>query len=101
MKAFPAPSGPDICGANLPPLRDPDTVMKLERMGAFFPHRLSFMRSFIRRMAREGSTLTIPVCSLDHDGYGHVVLTLPLAGHDYSLIAFSRPLDDADRAPTG
>lgn len=97
MKAFPAPSGPDICGANLPPLRDPDTVMKLERMGAFFPHRLSFMRSFIRRMAREGSTLTIPVCSLDHDGYGHVVLTLPLAGHDYSLIAFSRPLDDADR----
>jgi len=29
-------------------MRPAGYVMKRERMGAFFPHRLSFMRSFIR-----------------------------------------------------
>ena len=82
-------------------LRPPDAVMRLARLGAFFPHRLSFMRCFIRRIAREKAELTIPICALDADGFGHIVLTLPLGGplggQDYSLIAYSRPLDDSKR----
>ena len=85
------------CGQELPVLRSPDLVMKLSRLGAFFPHRLSFMRVFLRRVAAEGAGLTIPVCQLDQDGYGHMVLCLPVGGQLFSLIAFSRPLDDADR----
>ena len=78
-------------------LRGPDEVMTLARMGAGFPHRLSFMRSFIRRVAGEKARMSVPVAALDGEGYGHAVLTLPFGGRDYSLIAFSRPLDDADR----
>ena len=81
--------------------RPPDTVMRLARLGAFFPHRLSFMRRFIRRIASERAQLTIPICALDANGFGHIVLTLPLrgplGGQDYSLIAYSRPLDAAKR----
>ena len=77
--------------------RPPDEVMRLARLGAFFPHRLSFMRRFIRRIARERTQLTIPICALDANGFGHIVLTLPLGGQDYSLIAYSRPLDAAKR----
>ena len=33
--------------------RSPESLMRLERMGASFPTRLSFMRTLIRRMARE------------------------------------------------
>ena len=29
------------CGQALPPLRPPDEVMKLSRLGSFFPHRLA------------------------------------------------------------
>ena len=35
-------------------LRPPEKVMRLDRMGSSFPTRLSFMRSLIRRMSREG-----------------------------------------------
>ena len=85
------------CGQALPDLRSPDQVMKLSRLGAFFPHRLSFMRSFLRRAAAENAHLTIPACQLDQNGYGHMVLCLPVGGRPYCLIAYSRPLDAADR----
>ena len=86
-----------ICGQTVPDLRAPDQVMTLSRLGSFFPHRLSFMRSFLRRVSGENAEMTVSVCALDRDGYGHMVLSLPVSGRLYSLIAFSRPLDDADR----
>jgi len=86
-----------LCGADLPALRAPDQVMTLSRLGSFFPHRLSFMRSFIRRVAAEGAVMTTEVSALDKDGYGHMVLCLPVGGQVFSLIAFSRPLDPSDR----
>ena len=94
MSATRHPSGDELAAE---PLRSPDEIMTLARMGAGFPHRLSFMRSFIRRVAGEKARMTVPVRALDREGHGHAVLTMPLGGHDYSLIAFSRPLDDADR----
>ena len=86
-----------VCGRPLPELRPPDSVMGLGRMGASFPHRLSFMRVFIRKLAAEKATMSIPYSSLDKDGFGHVVITLPLGGRDYSLIAYSQPLDATER----
>ena len=85
------------CGATLPPLRSYDRVMRLSRMGAFFPHRLSFMRVLIRRLAAQKSKMEIPVCALDKNGFGHVVLSLALTGRVYSLIAFSRDIEDGAR----
>ena len=54
-------------------MRPADDVMRLERMGAFFPHRLSFMRSFIRRIASENAQISCPVTALDNNGFGHIV----------------------------
>ena len=85
------------CGTSLPPLRSYDSVMRLSRMGAFFPHRLSFMRVLIRRLAAQKSEMQMPVCALDQNGFGHVVLSLSLSGRVYSLIAFSRNIKDSER----
>ncbi len=71
--------------------------MRLARMGAFHPTRLSFMRSLVRLLNAEGVQVRRPVWEIGPDGYGRAVYTLPLGGHDYSLVAFSHPLDDARR----
>lgn len=79
-------------------MRSPDVVMRLRRMGASFPTRLSFLRSLIRRLAKSGATVRRPVWSLDDQGFGDAVYTLTLGGHDYSLVAFSCPLPDEQRS---
>ena len=91
------PQQATICGTPAPELRSPDQVMSLSRLGSFFPHRLSFMRSFLRRVAAENAQLSIPISQLDRDGYGHMVLSLPVGGQPFSLIALSRPLDPSER----
>ena len=79
-------------------LRSPDVVMRLRRMGASFPTRLSFLRSLIRRLATGGASVSRPVWSMDDRGFGDAVYTLELGGHDYSLVAFSFPLPDEQRS---
>ncbi len=78
-------------------LRPPDDVMRLKRMGAFFPTRLSFMRSLIRQMVKEQPTLTRPVWEINDQGFGRAVYTIDYGGHTYSLIAFSNDLDPTNR----
>ena len=51
-------------------LRPPEKVMRLDRMGSSFPTRLSFMRSLIRRMSREGWSFDSLRFEVDDDGYG-------------------------------
>ncbi|WP_417210774.1 hypothetical protein [Antarctobacter sp.] len=86
--------------APMPPqteLRPPSLVMRLGRMGAAFPTRLSFLRVLTRRLAREGARLTRPVWRIDAQGYGHAVYSIALGGHDYSLVAVSTHLPDEMR----
>jgi hypothetical protein len=85
---------PDVPQA---PLRPPGEVMRLARMGAFFPTRLSFMRSLIRRLHDEGAEVTRPVWEINAEGYGRAVYSVPLGGHVYSLVAFSTPLAPENR----
>lgn len=66
-------------------------------MGSSFPTRLSFMRSLIRLLAVERAAVARPVWEIDDLGFGRAVYTVALAGHPYSLVAFSTPLDPADR----
>ncbi|MDU8911812.1 hypothetical protein [Aestuariicoccus sp. MJ-SS9] len=68
--------------------------MRLSRMGAMFPTRLSFLRVLTRRLHDEGASLTRPVWNIDATGYGHAVYTIRLGGHDYSLVAVSTHLPD-------
>jgi hypothetical protein len=74
------------------PLRPPDEVMRLARMGSMFPTRLSFLRSMIRRLAEENAHVARPVWNMDADGFGHAVYSLRFGGHVYSLVAISTDL---------
>jgi len=78
-------------------LRSADEVMRLERMGSFFPTRLSFMRSLIRTLHAEQAAVTRPAWKLDGDGYGRAVYSVTIGGHVYSLVAFSTRLDPERR----
>lgn len=79
-------------------LRSPDEVMRLERMGANYPNRLSFMRSLVRRLSREGAEVTRPVWEINDEGFGRAVYSVPLGGDVYSLVAFSTPLAPENRS---
>ncbi len=79
-------------------LRAPEIVMRLERMGASFPTRLSFMRVLLRRLGQEGAAVTRPVWEIDGGGYGHAVYSVDLGGDTYSLIAYSQALDADKRS---
>jgi hypothetical protein len=71
------------------PLRHPDKVMRLERMGSFFPTRLSFMRTTIRQLLEQKVRVECPVWEMDDEGYGRAVYSVRLFDHVYSLVAFS------------
>ncbi|WLR95569.1 hypothetical protein [Shinella zoogloeoides] len=88
----------DFAAEAAPALRSPDVVMRLERMGASFPTRLSFLRSLIRRLATSGAAVRRAVWDMDDLGFGDAVYTLTVSGHDYSLVAFSCPLADEQRS---
>lgn len=85
---------PDLTTGPALVLRSPDAVMRLERMGASFPTRLSFLRSLIRRLAASKVMVRRLVWDMNDAGFGDAVYTLTLGSHDYSLVAFSCPLSD-------
>ena len=79
-------------------LRPPDEVMRLSRMGAMFPTRLSFLRVLTRRLAAHA---TLPECTLwemNAEGFGRAVYTLNYYGHTYALVALCQPLADENRS---
>jgi len=76
------------------PLRPASEVMRLRRMGAAFPTRLSFMRSLLRALSVEKAVVTRPVWNIDADGFGHAVYTVSLGGFDYALVAVSTDIPD-------
>ncbi|MFO8125318.1 hypothetical protein [Yoonia sp.] len=82
----------DIARPAQMPLRPPATVMRLRRMGAAFPTRLSFLPTLIRALAADAVKVTRPVWEMDADGFGHAVYTLSFGGYDYALVAVSTDL---------
>ncbi len=78
-------------------LRPPSAIMRLDRMGSFFPTRLSFLRSLLRDLAAGGAQVEQTFWELDAAGYGDAVYTVSLDGKPYSLICYASPLDDEDR----
>jgi hypothetical protein len=74
------------------PLRPPEMVMRLRRMGAAFPTRLSFLRTLMRALAADDVTVRRPVWQMDAAGFGHAVYSLRFGGFDYALVAVSTDL---------
>ncbi len=91
------PVAEDLKAALRQPLRAPETVMKLDRLGSFHPSRLSFTRTLIRRMHREKWRFDVVRNTLDKDGFGSFVYLIHTPEGPVSFIVFSTPLDDVDR----
>lgn len=87
----------DLKTPDLVPMRPAAQVMRLSRMGAAFPTRLSFLRSLMRLLRDESVEVTRPVWTIDADGFGHAVYSLTLGGHVYSLVAVSNDLPEDQR----
>lgn len=80
------------------PLRPSDTVMTLERLGAFHQTRLSFVRSLVRKIMREGWQIERIRFDLDAQGYGLCLYQIrPATSEIYTLVIFSHHLDDQER----
>jgi hypothetical protein len=75
-------------------LRDPDQVMRLARMGASHPTRLSFMRVLLRGLRRGGWKIDRTEWNVDAAGVGHAVYRAQGQGQTYSLVAFAHDLPD-------
>ena len=74
------------------PLRSPELVMRLARLGSMHMSRLSFTRTLVRRARENGWQVTRPVWDLDENGYGRAVYAVRIGNRDYSLVAFSQYL---------
>ncbi|HEX4571390.1 MAG TPA: hypothetical protein VH184_13250 [Dongiaceae bacterium] len=79
------------------PLRPAATVMRLARLGSFHPTRLSFTRSLIRRMGREGWRFHRRQSTLDASGYGRIVYEIATPRGALSFCGFSNPLAPEER----
>ena len=67
------------------PLRSPDTVMRLARMGSFHHSRLSFMRALLRRIVDERWTFERRLWEVDANGVGRAVYCMHTPQRSYSL----------------
>ena len=66
--------------------------MRLSRLGAFFPTRLSFSRTMIRFLADQKAEVIRSLWEINEEGFGHAVYSVCLGDYNYSLVAFSKML---------
>ena len=78
--------------------RDPDLVMRLDRLGAAHQSRLSFMRILLRRLKRENWTFDRPMFSFDAEGVGVGLYAAHGPKRSYSLICFGHKLKPEERS---
>lgn len=78
--------------------RAPETVMTLARLGSFHLTRLSFLRSMLRRVAREGWQFHRSLWEVDARGEGVGVYCLKTPYQIYSLICFAHDLPSEKRS---
>ena len=79
------------------PLRPPDVVMKLERLGSLFPNRLSFARTLVRRMANENWSITKEKFDLDNRGIGTAIYKINTPINPVWFVVFADDLEASER----
>ena len=78
------------------PLRDPNVVMKLSRLGSFHQSRLSFLRSFLKEF--KDWDYKRDLFELNENGYGTAVYSFKKNNRVYSLICFANQLKEDERS---
>ncbi|MEM9844654.1 MAG: hypothetical protein AAF965_07625, partial [Pseudomonadota bacterium] len=79
------------------PARNPDVVMRLDRLGSAHATRLSFMRQLLRRMQNEQWDVVRSRFDIDGRGVGTALYTASGPERSYTLVAFAHDLPDAQR----
>ncbi len=77
-------------------LRDPNTIMKLSRLGSFHQSKLSFLRSFLNEF--KDWEYKKDLFNLDKLGYGEAVYSLKKNKRTYSLVCFANKIKDDERS---
>ena len=77
-------------------LRDPNTIMKLSRLGSFHQSRLSFLRSFLDEF--KDWEYKKDLFDLDENGFGTAIYSLKKKDRVYSLICFANKINDEERS---
>ncbi len=77
-------------------LRDPNTIMKLSRLGSFHQSKLSFLRSFLNEF--KDWEYKRDLFNLDKFGYGEAVYSFKKDKRTYSLVCFANKIKDDDRS---
>ena len=77
-------------------LRDPNTIMKLSRLGSFHQSKLSFLRSFLNEF--KDWDYSRDLFNLDKDGYGEAVYSFRKGNRVYSLVCFANQIKDEERS---
>ena len=77
-------------------LRDPNTIMKLSRLGSFHQSRLSFLRSFLCEF--KDWEYKRDLFDLDKNGYGTAVYSFTKKERVYSLVCFANQIDENERS---
>jgi hypothetical protein len=77
-------------------LRDPNTIMKLSRLGSFHQSKLSFLRSFLNEF--KDWDYSRDLFNLDKNGYGEAVYSFKKGNRIYSLVCFANQIKDEERS---
>ena len=77
-------------------LRDPNTIMKLSRLGSFHQSKLSFLRSFLDEF--KGWEYKKDLFDLDKDGHGIAIYSFKKKDRVYSLVCFANKINDEERS---
>ena len=77
-------------------LRNPNTVMKLSRLGSFHQSRLSFLRSFLNEF--KDWDYKRDLFNLDKNGFGTAVYSFRKNKRVYSLVCFANEINDEERS---
>ncbi len=77
-------------------LRDPNTIMKLSRLGSFHQSKLSFLRSFLNEF--KDWDYKRDIFNLDKNGFGIAVYSFKKQERVYSLICFANQINDNERS---
>ena len=78
------------------PLRDPNIVMKLSRLGSFHQSKLSFLRSFLKEF--KDWNYKRDLFELNELGFGTAVYSFKKNNRVYSLICFANDLNENERS---
>jgi hypothetical protein len=79
------------------PLRSPDRVMRLARLGSMHQMRLSFLRALLRRMRYENWQVACQCFDIDERGVGTAIYTVRVGERLYSLVGFGHEIPPEKR----